>query len=174
VWSTVWQGTPLLWSRRARPWWSMLPWMQLQSAKSWKNMTRYACAALWLHLVNSEIIDLFALVWRRSCYTWIWQVLYDWQVHHSNEGLVFRGRLLAMRSELMQSPWLIELAALHINLAKSMNDSPQLTEAAGEFSCDFDGAAAILSCNLLDSVKLDINLTCSICLVSSAPALQLC
>ncbi|KAH9565863.1 hypothetical protein CY35_04G099600 [Sphagnum magellanicum] len=88
---------------------------------------------------------------------------YD-KVHHSNEGLVFRGRLLAMRSELMQSPWLIELAALHINLAKSMNGSPQLTEAVGEFSCDFDGAAAILSCNLLDSVKLDINLTCSICL----------
>ncbi|CAK9206679.1 unnamed protein product [Sphagnum troendelagicum] len=88
---------------------------------------------------------------------------YD-KVHHSHEGSAFRGQLLAKRSELMQSPFLIELAALHLNLGKSRNSSPLLNEAIGNFSCDFDDAAATLSCTLLDSMKLDINLTCSICL----------
>ncbi|XP_065861332.1 probable E3 ubiquitin-protein ligase BAH1-like 1 isoform X1 [Euphorbia lathyris] len=90
---------------------------------------------------------------------------YD-KIHYSTQGQAFRSQAQSMHIEILQSPWLCELMAFHINLreqkVKSKKKSPAL----------FDGCSLIfddehkpsLSCELFDSVKLDIDLTCSICL----------
>ncbi len=71
-----------------------------------------------------------------------------------------------MHIEILQSPWLCELMALHINLRESKINSrkaPALFEAC---NLTFNDDKPSLTCELFDSVKIDIDLTCSICLVS--------
>jgi len=89
------------------------------------------------------------------------------QVHRSREGGVFKSRLTAMRGELLKSPYLIELGALHLNLADAKENTSSVTELVGEFSCDPENSTPTLSCKLLESGTLDFDLTCSICLVST-------
>jgi len=88
---------------------------------------------------------------------------YD-KVHSTKEGGLFQGRLLAMRSELLKSPYLVELGALHLNLSVAEQETISLNEMVGEFSCDFESSSPTLTCCLLGSAKLDFELTCSICL----------
>lgn len=73
-----------------------------------------------------------------------------------------------MHVEILQSPWLCELMAFHINFRESklLNScsDPALFEGC---SLAFSDGKQSLSCELFDSVKLDIDLTCSICLVGA-------
>ncbi|KAJ6686597.1 E3 UBIQUITIN-PROTEIN LIGASE BAH1 [Salix purpurea] len=69
-----------------------------------------------------------------------------------------------MHMEILQSPWLCELMAFHINLREEKvksNKAPALFEGC---SLNFDDENPSLSCELFDSIKIDIDLTCSICL----------
>lgn len=77
-----------------------------------------------------------------------------------------------MRIEILQSPWLCELMAFHINLKESQKESgatvaspPPVHALFDGCSLTFDDGKPLLSCELSDSVKVDIDLTCSICLV---------
>ncbi|XP_059645011.1 probable E3 ubiquitin-protein ligase BAH1-like 1 isoform X2 [Cornus florida] len=78
---------------------------------------------------------------------------YD-EIHFSKQGQAFKSQAQSRHIEILQSPWLYELMAFHVNLRKA----PVL----------FDGCSVIckpsLSCDLFDSVKLAIDLTCPICL----------
>ncbi|EEF39252.1 probable E3 ubiquitin-protein ligase BAH1-like 1 [Ricinus communis] len=90
---------------------------------------------------------------------------YD-KIHYSNQGQAFRSQAQSMHIEILQSPWLCELMAFHINLRetkiKSRTKVPALFDGCSLTFDDDDKPS--LSCELFDSVKLDIDLTCSICL----------
>ncbi|KAE8009495.1 hypothetical protein FH972_005929 [Carpinus fangiana] len=85
---------------------------------------------------------------------------YD-KVHYSNQGQAFKSQAQSKHIEILQSPWLCELTAFHINLRESKVKSV-LFEGCN-LTCNDDGQPS-LTCELFDSVKVDIDLTCSICL----------
>lgn len=91
---------------------------------------------------------------------------YD-KVHYSKQGQAFKSKAQSMHIEILQSPWLCELMAFHINLretktkTKSANITPALFEGC---NLQFSDGKPSLCCNLFDSVRVDIDLTCSICL----------
>jgi E3 ubiquitin-protein ligase BAH len=95
------------------------------------------------------------------------------QIHESRQGQAFKTQVQKMRIEILQSPWLCELMAFHINLKESKKESgATITSPPPPVHALFDGCALtfddgkpLLSCELSDSVKVDIDLTCSICLV---------
>ena len=87
------------------------------------------------------------------------------KVHSSVNGRDFKRKMQAEHIELLQSPWLIELAAFYLNLNESDEDS---YEISGQFSCDLRTNEPVMTLNLPDSMKLEYNLTCSICLVRSS------
>ncbi|KAH6766395.1 SPX domain-containing protein [Perilla frutescens var. hirtella] len=81
---------------------------------------------------------------------------YD-KIHYSKQGQAFKSRAVSMQIEILQSPWLYELMAFHVNERESkanLGNAPVL----------FDYGKPSLSFELFDSVKLNIELTCSICL----------
>lgn len=85
---------------------------------------------------------------------------YD-KVHFSKNGQAFRSQLQTRHVELLQSPWLVELIAFHLNLKdKALLD----TEMSSRCMYDFENSKPTISYMLSSSVKLDIDLTCSICL----------
>ncbi|EFJ28180.1 hypothetical protein SELMODRAFT_94393 [Selaginella moellendorffii] len=100
---------------------------------------------------------------------------YD-KVHCSVAGRAFRTRLQAMQVELLQSPWLIELSALYINLKDkkdgqkgengetSSGENLSFPEGLSHCSCEFGDSKATLQCTLVDSQTFEVDLTCSICL----------
>ena len=73
-----------------------------------------------------------------------------------------------MRVEILQSPWLYELMALHINLREAKANMGSAPLQLDGFSLIFDNMKPSLSFELFDSIKLNIELTCSICLVSKS------
>ncbi|KAL6968516.1 RING-type E3 ubiquitin transferase [Sarracenia purpurea var. burkii] len=88
---------------------------------------------------------------------------YD-KIHYSKQGQAFKSHAQSMHIEILQSPWLCELMAFHINLRET---SAQKRKA----SALFEGCSLVINddkpslyCELFDSIKLDIGLTCSICL----------
>ena len=89
------------------------------------------------------------------------------QIHYSNQGRLFKSKAQSMHVEILRSPWLWELVALHINLRE--NNLRSTKAPAFFYGCSLtykDGKPSSLTCELFDSNKLDIDLTCSICLVS--------
>lgn len=85
---------------------------------------------------------------------------YD-KVHLSKNGQAFRSQLQTRHVELLQSPWLVELIAFHLNLKdKALLD----TEMSSRCLYDFENPKPTVSFMLSGSIKLDIDLTCSICL----------
>ncbi|KAL8054859.1 hypothetical protein ABFX02_04G020000 [Erythranthe guttata] len=89
---------------------------------------------------------------------------YD-KIHYSKQGQAFKSRAQIMHIEILQSPWLCELVAFHMNLRESkvkLRNAPALLGSGCSLVLN-DGKPS-LSCDLLDSVKIDIDLTCSICL----------
>ncbi|KAG7595617.1 Zinc finger RING-type [Arabidopsis suecica] len=95
---------------------------------------------------------------------------YD-KIHESRQGQAFKTQVQKMRIEILQSPWLCELMAFHINLKESKKESGATVASPPPVHALFDGCALtfddgkpLLSCELSDSVKVDIDLTCSICL----------
>ncbi|KAL3648025.1 hypothetical protein CASFOL_008993 [Castilleja foliolosa] len=81
---------------------------------------------------------------------------YD-KIHFSKQGQAFKSQARNMQIELLQSPLLCELMAFHINL----RPGPVLLEGCSVILNDVEPS---LQCELFDSVKLDTDLTCSICL----------
>lgn len=88
---------------------------------------------------------------------------YD-KIHYSKQGQAFKSQAQSMHLEILQSPWLCELMAFHINMRET---KPQQRKA----SALFDGCSLVINegkpslhCELFDSIKLDIDLTCSVCL----------
>lgn len=75
-----------------------------------------------------------------------------------------------MQIEILQSPWLYELMAFHINLRDSNTDKVNASALLEGCSLVFNDAKPSLCIELVDLVKLDIDLTCSICLVSLKPS----
>ncbi|XP_059440100.1 probable E3 ubiquitin-protein ligase BAH1-like 1 [Corylus avellana] len=89
---------------------------------------------------------------------------YD-KVHYSKQGKAFKSQAQSKHIEILQSPWLCELMAFHINLRESKvnySKASPLFEGCN-LTYDDDGQPS-LTCELFDSVKVDIALTCSICL----------
>lgn len=85
------------------------------------------------------------------------------QVHSSHTGWRFRSKMRAEHIEILQSPWLIELGAFCINFNETSGLNPN--ELCSPFSCDFSSSEPVMTMMLPDSMKLEYNLTCPICLV---------
>ncbi|GAV66937.1 SPX domain-containing protein/zf-C3HC4_2 domain-containing protein [Cephalotus follicularis] len=88
---------------------------------------------------------------------------YD-KIHYSKQGQAFKSQAQSMRIEILQSPWLCELMAFHINLRETNFNSRKAPALFKGFSLTFNDGKPSLTCELFDSIKLDIDLTCSICL----------
>lgn len=87
------------------------------------------------------------------------------QVHGSTEGCLFKSRLMALRGELLKSPYLLELGVLHLNFVDAEENLSAETEPLGEFTCDLDCCSPTLTCKVGESTSLEFDLLCSICLV---------
>ncbi|KVH94479.1 Zinc finger, RING/FYVE/PHD-type [Cynara cardunculus var. scolymus] len=79
-------------------------------------------------------------------------------------GQAFRSQVKSMHMEILQSPWLCELIAFHINLSETKADMRKGSELFEGCSLIFSDGKPSLSCELSDTVKLEIDLTCSVCL----------
>ncbi|KAJ8898603.1 hypothetical protein K2173_004216 [Erythroxylum novogranatense] len=88
---------------------------------------------------------------------------YD-KIHYSKQGQAFKAEAQRMHIEILQSPWLCELMAYHINLRETQVKSRRAPALFEGCSLTIDDGKPSLSCELFDSIKLDIDLTCSICL----------
>ncbi|CAN6468110.1 unnamed protein product [Victoria cruziana] len=88
---------------------------------------------------------------------------YD-KIHHSKQGQAFRLQARSMSIEILHSPWLIELIAFYINLKETKSTVRTIPGLLDECSVKFDQGKPSLSCILFESVQLEIDLTCSICL----------
>lgn len=88
---------------------------------------------------------------------------YD-KIHYSKQGQAFKSQAQSLHVEILQSPWLCELMAFHINLRENKGNQRIVHGPFEDCSLTFDGGKPSLTCALFDSVKLDIDLTCSICL----------
>ncbi|XP_072084644.1 E3 ubiquitin-protein ligase NLA-like [Arachis hypogaea] len=86
-------------------------------------------------------------------------------VHYSRQGQMFKSQVQSMHKEILQSPWLCELMALHINLRETKVQSRKAHAFFDGCSLTFKDGKPALTCELLDSIKIDIDLTCSICLL---------
>jgi len=89
---------------------------------------------------------------------------YD-KIHYSKQGQEFKAQAQILHIEILQSPWLCELMAFYMNLRRSKKNKAAM-ELFGHCSLIFDDERPTLSCNLFDSMRVDISLTCSICLMS--------
>lgn len=100
------------------------------------------------------------------CLILFWRCM---QIHYSKQGQAFKSQAQSMHIEILQSPWLCELMAFHINLKETKVKSRKAPAGPALFEgCSLmlnDGKPS-LTCELFESVKLDVDLTCSICLVS--------
>ncbi|KVI12433.1 SPX, N-terminal [Cynara cardunculus var. scolymus] len=85
-------------------------------------------------------------------------------IHYCKQGQAFRSQVQSMHLEILQSPWLCELIAFHINLRETNVDSRKASELFEGCSLVFNDGKPSLSCELSDTFKLEIDLTCSICL----------
>ncbi|XP_022954093.1 probable E3 ubiquitin-protein ligase BAH1-like 1 [Cucurbita moschata] len=88
---------------------------------------------------------------------------YD-KIHYSKQGQTFKSKAQSYHVEILQSPWLSELIAFHINLKETKHKSERISSAFEKCSLAITDGSPSLTCELFDSVKLDIDLTCSICL----------
>ncbi|PHT34399.1 putative E3 ubiquitin-protein ligase BAH1-like 1 [Capsicum baccatum] len=86
---------------------------------------------------------------------------YD-KVHCSENGRNFKSKMRAEHLEILQSPWLIELGALYLNFNESNGGTS--TEIFSQFSCNLSDTGSIMTLIFPDSVKLEYDLTCPICL----------
>ncbi|KAG4916561.1 hypothetical protein JHK87_054118 [Glycine soja] len=86
---------------------------------------------------------------------------YD-KVHSSVNGENFKSRMHAEHIEILHSPWLIELGAFYLN--SSGLDSCDLDGVYGRFSCELNITKAVMTLVLPDSINLEHDLTCAICL----------
>ncbi|OIW06780.1 hypothetical protein TanjilG_11505 [Lupinus angustifolius] len=88
---------------------------------------------------------------------------YD-KIHYSKQGQLFKSQVQTMHKEILQSPWLIELMALYLNLRRTNSESMKAPTLFDGCSLTFKDGKPSLTCELFDSIKIDIDLTCSVCL----------
>ncbi|PIA44403.1 hypothetical protein AQUCO_01700179v1 [Aquilegia coerulea] len=88
---------------------------------------------------------------------------YD-KVHYSKQGQAFKSQAQSLHIEILQSPWLCELIAFHINLRETTGTSRTVPGLFEGFSLSLKDDKPSLSCSFFESIKLDVELTCSICL----------
>ncbi|KAF3649949.1 E3 ubiquitin-protein ligase BAH1 [Capsicum annuum] len=88
---------------------------------------------------------------------------YD-KIHYSKQGQAFKSQAQSMHIEILQSPWLCELMAFHINLRENKEKNGKALALFDGCFLAFSEGKPSLTCELFDSIKLDIDLTCSICL----------
>ncbi|XP_021282460.1 probable E3 ubiquitin-protein ligase BAH1-like [Herrania umbratica] len=86
---------------------------------------------------------------------------YD-KVHSSVNGKNFKSKMRAEHLELLQSPWLIELGAFYLNFNGS--DGGDFVQFSGSFVCDLSATEPVMTMMLPNSIKLEYDLTCAICL----------
>ena len=75
----------------------------------------------------------------------MWLIL---QIHGSVSGRDFKSKMQTEHIELLQSPWLIELGAFHLNCDDTEADEPGGFFKNGffkNFSCDLVGAQPLLT-----------------------------
>ncbi|XP_049933712.1 probable E3 ubiquitin-protein ligase BAH1-like 1 isoform X2 [Nymphaea colorata] len=97
---------------------------------------------------------------------------YD-KIHHSKQGQAFRLQARSMSIEILQSPWLNELIAFYINLRETKSSMRTIPGLLEECAVTFDQGKPSLSCVLFESLRLEIDLTCSICLETVFDAVSL-
>lgn len=131
--------------------------MQLLSEKSLRNMIRYA-PDLSKFIIFTTLVDIILYLAMTS-----FALNLLLQVHCSENGKHFKSKLRAEHVELLQSPRLIELGAFYLNLEGS--DGGELNELSSHFSCDLDATPPMMALILPDSLKIEYDLTCAICLV---------
>ena len=102
----------------------------------------------------------------RSIFCMFLFLLLSLQIHYSKQGQLFKSQVQSMHKEILQSPWLCELMAFHINLRETKVKSRKAHALFDGCSLTFKDGKPSLTCELFDSIKVDIDLTCSICLVS--------
>lgn len=88
---------------------------------------------------------------------------YD-KIHYSKQGQEFKSQAQRKHIEILQSPWLCELMALRINLREKHADKRESAALPARCSLAFTDGKPSLHCEIFESVKLDIDLMCSICL----------
>ncbi|XVF07473.1 hypothetical protein REPUB_Repub06bG0142100 [Reevesia pubescens] len=87
---------------------------------------------------------------------------YD-KVHSSANGKNFKSKMRAEHMELLQSPWLIELGAFYLNFNGS--DDGKFIQFSGSFGCELNATEPhVMKLMLPNSIKLEYDLTCAICL----------
>ncbi|KAK4375053.1 hypothetical protein RND71_005730 [Anisodus tanguticus] len=86
---------------------------------------------------------------------------YD-KVHCSVNGRNFKSKMRAEHLEILQSPWLIELGALSLNFNES--NGGKSNDIFSHFSCNLSDTGSTMTLMFPDSVKLEYDLTCPICL----------
>ncbi|KAE8815575.1 E3 ubiquitin-protein ligase BAH1 [Hordeum vulgare] len=104
---------------------------------------------------------------RASCRAKRFPAVAKFVVHGSVSGRDFRSKMQTEHTELLQSPWLIELGAFHLNC-----DSSDIDEPAGffknkffkNFSCDLTATHSVMTMAISEIMKYDYSLTCPICL----------
>ncbi|KAJ1685486.1 hypothetical protein LUZ63_016876 [Rhynchospora breviuscula] len=82
--------------------------------------------------------------------------------HHSTQGQAFKAKAQNLHIEILQSPWLCELMAFYINMGKDNVDNKAPMELFSDCSLIFEDGKLTLSCALFESMRVDIDLTCSI------------
>nr|CAB3455303.1 unnamed protein product [Digitaria exilis] len=85
------------------------------------------------------------------------------EIHYSKQGQEFKAQAQSLHIEILQSPWLCELMAFYMNLRRNKKNKAAM-ELFGDCCLIFDDDRPTLSCNLFDSMHVEISLTCSICL----------
>lgn len=88
------------------------------------------------------------------------------QVHSSANGMHFKSKLQSEHIELLQSPWLIELGAFYLNFYEL--DGIELGNIPSHISCDLNATLPVMTLILPDSIKVEYDLICAICLVRSS------
>src|ERR1044072_107075 len=96
------------------------------------------------------------------------------QIHYSRQGQLFKSQLQSMHKEILQSPWLCELMAFHINSRETKEELRKAPALFDKCSLTFKDGKPSLTCELLGSIKVDIDLTCTICLVSYSASVVGC
>jgi E3 ubiquitin-protein ligase BAH len=92
---------------------------------------------------------------------------YD-KIHGSVSGRDFKSKMQNEHIELLQSPWLIELGAFHLNCDSLDIDQPVGFFKNGffkNFSCDLTGAQPVMTMAISETIKYEYSLNCPICLV---------
>ncbi|KAG4968248.1 hypothetical protein JHK87_033899 [Glycine soja] len=104
--------------------------------------------SLWLQAVNRKLTAMNKLLMEEN--------------DSSLNGKNFKSRMNAEHIDLLHSPWLIELGAFYLN--SSGLDNCELDGVYGFFSCDLRITKAVMTLVLPDSINLEYDLTCAICL----------